>query len=358
MRVGILTFPHTTNYGATLQGFALRRAIMELGHEAGLFDYRHPRAMRVYNGLSKSRHFARIYWRKRRFVAYEKAGSGFLSPPASDSAGLAAASRGLDAVVVGSDQVWDRTSFRGFRPEMYLDFVPEGCRRIAYAPSCGMTEDGGEHAAFLSKALGAFDHLSARDRNTAGFVRTLTGRDPTLVLDPTFLIDFGRVTTGGRMVGGSYLLVYAQLPGPCAAMVREIARRRSLKIVSAGYAFPGADRAFIGAGPAEFLRLYRDASFVATSFFHGTIFAVLNRLPFVSFLKADKSIKVTDLLERIGLEGRHRPTEGVEGRPVDPLLEIDYSASEGLIAAEIERSRAYLAGALGGADRIQGSPSF
>lgn len=348
MRVGILTFPHTTNYGATLQGFALRRAIASLGHDAGLFDYRHPRAMRVYNGLSRSRHFARIFWRKRRFVAFERAGMGFLSPSASDSSGLAVSARGLDAVVVGSDQVWDRTSFRGWRPEMYLDFVGDGCRRIAYAPSCGMTGDGGEHSGFLSRTLGAFDHLSARDRNTADFVRSLTGREATLVLDPTFLCDFGDVTPAGRAVREPYLLVYAQLPGPCAALAREIAGRLSLKIVSVGYAFAGADRVFIEAGPAEFLRLYRDASYVVTSFFHGTIFAVLNRLPFVSFLKADKAIKVTDLLDRIGLSDRHLPTGGEPTGPVERLLEIDYSPSEMLITEEIARSRSYLEGSLRG----------
>lgn len=346
MRVGILTFPHTTNYGASLQGFALRRAVESLGHEAGLFDYRHPRAMRVYNGLSRSRHFARIFWRKRRFVAFEKRGMSFLGPAAHDSTTLGGLARGLGAVVVGSDQVWDRTSFRGWRPEMYLDFVGDGCRRIAYAPSCGMTEDGGEHTAFLAQALGSFDHLSARDRNTAAFVKSLAGREPTLVLDPTFLIDFGGVTTGARMVHEPYLLVYAQLSGPAVGAVREIARRLSLKIVSVGYAFAGADRVFIEAGPMEFLRLYRDASYVATSFFHGTIFAVLNRLPFVSFLKADKAIKVTDLLDRLGLADRHRPADGGTDPMIDPLLGIDYGPSEPLIASEIERSRAFLSHAL------------
>ena len=39
MRVGILTFHHTYNYGASLQAFALQTYIESLGHEVFIINY-------------------------------------------------------------------------------------------------------------------------------------------------------------------------------------------------------------------------------------------------------------------------------------------------------------------------------
>ena len=39
MKVGVITFQQSNNYGAILQSYALQKQIDKLGHEAELIDY-------------------------------------------------------------------------------------------------------------------------------------------------------------------------------------------------------------------------------------------------------------------------------------------------------------------------------
>lgn len=48
MKVGILTFHHTANYGAVLQSLALSRYIKSLGHDVEIIDYRPEEAEKVH----------------------------------------------------------------------------------------------------------------------------------------------------------------------------------------------------------------------------------------------------------------------------------------------------------------------
>ena len=51
MKVGIFTFPNSVSYGATLQMYALSRAIERLGHEAEVINY--------YNAFMKAEQHCR-----------------------------------------------------------------------------------------------------------------------------------------------------------------------------------------------------------------------------------------------------------------------------------------------------------
>ena len=55
MKIGILTFHHTANYGAVLQSFALSTFIRSLGHDVEIIDYR-PREAEEF------------YWNNMRFL--------------------------------------------------------------------------------------------------------------------------------------------------------------------------------------------------------------------------------------------------------------------------------------------------
>ena len=58
------------------------------------------------------------------------------------------------------------------------------------------------------------------------------------------------------------------------------------------------------AGPREFLGLFKNASFVITSSFHGTVFSIINRKPFVTTLYRSTSSRVVELLQNLSLENR------------------------------------------------------
>ncbi len=42
MRIGLLTFHYSMNYGAIMQTYATCRALQELGHDVTIIDFRQP----------------------------------------------------------------------------------------------------------------------------------------------------------------------------------------------------------------------------------------------------------------------------------------------------------------------------
>ena len=84
MKLGILTFPDSTSYGAVLQMYALYRAAQQLGVEPEIIHYhnsymkaqRHTAAMQGKGALKiKLRLYAKNLMhakQKRRFSAFEK----------------------------------------------------------------------------------------------------------------------------------------------------------------------------------------------------------------------------------------------------------------------------------------------
>ena len=68
------------------------------------------------------------------------------------------------------------------------------------------------------------------------------------------------------------------------------------------YMYPGS------AGPFEFAQMYRDAEFVVTDTFHGMLFAIIFRKPFVVLAKEPFGVSADRLkftLESLGLEDRY-----------------------------------------------------
>ena len=86
------------------------------------------------------------------------------------------------------------------------------------------------------------------------------------------------------------------------------AASRKLKTISAG-SFHGWCDENIVISPFELLRLFKDAAFVVTDTFHGSIFAMKHERPFVTFVRdhnplGSNSNKVRFLLEQFGMESR------------------------------------------------------
>src|SRR5699024_6376917 len=112
--------------------------------------------------------------------------------------------------VTGSDQVWNPNYRKGSFIE-FLTFVP--CeKRIAYAPSFGVSEIPKEYIKNYQLWLSEMAHLSVREEAGAKIIKDLTGRDATIVLDPTMMLTKGKWLSISRVPTDKpkkrYLLTY------------------------------------------------------------------------------------------------------------------------------------------------------
>lgn len=306
-RVGILTFHNTTNYGATLQTLGLMRAIARRGCDVEIIDYRPSVAAAYYRPrLGEADVIAKI-GKTLRFRAFTRRHLTLSPQSCARAEDLPAVAAGrYDAVIVGSDQVWNvNDRIRPFDASYYLRFVREdGVKRLSYAASFGDAfplegvRDG------IAEGLRHLDRISVRDAHSFGLVRELAARDATIVADPTLLDDLADLEVPPGVAGGFAVYYGTDAMGIGGAKANAWCRTRNLRVYSLGYRGPAAWRSRIAIGPAEWMGYLRAAAIIVTSTFHGAVFAAKMGRPFLVIARDWNAIKITDFASRIGLEHR------------------------------------------------------
>ena len=209
-----------------------------------------------------------------------------------------------DVVVVGSDEVWNlHHPWYGGQPAFFGEDLNSD-RVVAYAASLGAYDAGCSFDDHRVTLLKQFDAISVRDENSRDAVGCALGSSPPLVLDPCLLSPpppSGLPTE----IRGPYILVYGHgFSDAFQAAVRRAATQSGKRLISVGYVNAWADEQRADAGPAEFAALFEGAAAVATNFFHGCIFAVLNDKPFISVSTPYRFNKLRDLTRLLGAERR------------------------------------------------------
>ena len=319
MKVGVITFHSANNYGATLQTWALQKVLKGLGVEAGVINY-HPDVidilydpMQLSRGMKRYAKMMKIALRRRESLVRYNRFQKFLHKNFNligdfrSYKELAAARLGLDAYIVGSDQVWNPTHIGGYDPAYYLEFAEEGSKRLSYAASIGSDYINPKYEDKMKKALADFSAISVRERSIQDAISRLSGKQASLVLDPTLLLsreDYDEIKVKSR-IKEPYILLYMIEKNP---QVISLANKLSVSL-----GMPVIQRRptkgltnelppFYTADAGQFLGLIEGASVVVSNSFHGTVFSIIYGKPFISMLHSDTGSRVVDLLTELGLQ--------------------------------------------------------
>ena len=308
-KVGVLTFHRCFNYGSYWQARCLVEGLRALGHDAELLDHDcdavNRAEARCLMQPALPHRTARsdmpaLKVKARKFVAAVDA------LPLSPRFPLhrPEQSARYDAVVVGSDEVWNfRHPWYGGKPVFFGEGL-QAERLVSYAASFGNHDADDGVGPRWAGLIGGFDSVSVRDANSRALVTGATGMEPALVLDPC--LQFPEVVAPvDPGEPGPYAVVYGHgLPDWLARAVRRWSEAAGVRLVSVGYRNDWADAQRIDAGPAEFAGLMAGAAAIVTNFFHGCVFALINAKPFVSAPSEYRFNKVRDLAAKLGAEHR------------------------------------------------------
>lgn len=365
MKAGIITFHNVINYGAALQALALQQTLENCGAQAQIVNYTPKDVFDVYRPFSAKR-FCRACkssvklalkdvasnvknYRllKRKRTAFSDFGRKYFhysGPACADAGKLKTRLPDYDVCFTGSDQVWNPDITRGFDPAYFLDFGRESMVRASYAASIGRSSFSQEEQKELSSYLQKMDMISVREKTAAAALRPATDKPVEVVLDPTLLLnqkDWETLLSVNKRKGG-YILVYALFfDARLNAFAEKLSREKNLPVVhfhkkklysNGGESFPSAD-------PKEFVELFAGANYVVTNSFHGTAFAVNFSKNFVSFVGNSRSSRITDLLDTLGIPERAAKRYNEELLQQD---DIDYGSVQEKLAAEREKSLAYI----------------
>ncbi|WP_167359442.1 polysaccharide pyruvyl transferase family protein [Francisella hispaniensis] len=209
-----------------------------------------------------------------------------------------------DIIIIGSDIVWNyEWSFLGNDP-VYFGENLKAKKLISYAPSCGSVNLSNPIPTFVKDGLKKFSHISVRDENTALLVEKAIAKKAKIVLDPTFIYDIqGEEIEPNEKE--EYILVYAYRLGENEKnTIIKFSKEKKMKLISVGYSNSWCDKNIIDIGPFEWLGYFKNAKYVLTSTFHGTIFSLKYKRNFVTSANSGIETKIKTMLENIGLSSR------------------------------------------------------
>ena len=317
MRIGIVTQPLKANYGGILQNFALQQVLKNMGHEPITIDYVLEISRVRYCVSTLKTIILKIMGRKREFINFprfyirHKCVDVFIQKHVSVTRRVSKYHKKLideyhlDAIIVGSDQVW-RPLYSPFIHNMFLDFTSGmAIRRLAYAASFGVDnmEYSDKQLKRCSKLLKEFDGLSVREASGVSLCRDYFGVDALHVLDPTLLNDkeiYEKLCQNVPKNSSKFLASYVlDISEEKKIYIESIAKQLELEIN-----YFTADEGF-SLTIEEWLAMFRDASFIITDSFHGTIFSIIFNKPFFSLTNEVRgNSRFESLLSMLGLERR------------------------------------------------------
>lgn len=331
MKVGIVTFHCSYNFGSALQAYALQHAIASLGNESRIIDYRSKdfnqyRLFHFFHPVAMVRdvvHFKRNLRRRDAFRAFWKNSFNLTERTYSYSNEdeLADLIGQFDAFVCGSDQIWNLDCTRGVVPPFFLSFAGD-CRRVAYAPSLAHTSfsENFFDRKKVAGLLGKFDFLSVREEETVPLFQPLVHKKIEVVLDPTLLFNANEYESMlGPSPADDYIFVYLLRECPeLVASAKRLAGKSGKKVYYIADQRLGIKDAIdcFGVGPDVFVSLIAHASTVLTNSFHATVFSVLYKREFQSFAMDASGARMRDLLEKLGISERLR----------DPFAPVDWDS--------------------------------
>jgi len=329
-KVGILTFHCADNFGAVLQAYALMRSIKKRGMDVEIIDFCpleivHPYTQFVNfryslkeRGILRTIKDAMVRWidyraikrRRMNFKAFRDQYFILSSRAYRTRESLIRDKPIYDFYITGSDQVWNPDFSKYLEGTYFLDFVEKPATKISYAASIARKiNDDDVDAKYFKKYIGDFEYISVREKSSKEFVSKYANCEVAVTLDPTLLLvqDEWNEIIPDESPRFKYVLVYDIFRDPVTVGVSNlIAKELNCKIISYSLkkGFINWYRSFSADNPAQFLGLVRNAEFVITNSFHGTIFSVIFNKPFFTIPHPTRGNRMIDLLNDLHLDDR------------------------------------------------------
>ena len=246
--------------------------------------------------------------------------------------------KNFDNVLVGSDQLWLPVNVVS---DYYtLNWVPDEINKISFSTSFGVSSIPEKYEELYKKFLNRINYLSTREESGKKIIKDLTGRDAKIVCDPTLLFnkeEWMDIQEKEAIIKEKYILCYFLGNSiEYRKFAERLKEKKGCKIISINhcdeyvkYSDVFADETPYDIGPAEFLNLIRNAEYVCTDSFHGTVFSLINNVNFFVFRRYNKKSKISTNSRLDSLLGivnlKERLLEGNEDIDKTIEMNIDFS---------------------------------
>lgn len=330
MRIGIMTFHASYNFGSVWQAFALQHILNSMGYDNEIINYRmlsqkdkyslFP-CLATWKGQLRNLFMIRFLNGKRKAnLAYESFINNKLrlSEEINKVIDLNKIADRYDIFLSGSDQIWGYdvpefvSSEEDSRSPYFLNFTDR--YKISYASSTGVSS---REQLFIQKDnLDKYSFIAVRESKGKEILETIVSQPIHVVLDPTYLISHTQwINLADRVtmnIPSDYVLIYS-LQGmkkrKCwMKLIHELrSRYPRVMIISVSPFVPIIGRDIInmaGVGPEQILHLFAHAKYIYTDTFHGMSFSIHFRKNFSLFESKAADCRKVDVLNKFNLIDR------------------------------------------------------
>jgi len=224
------------------------------------------------------------------------------------------------AFISGSDQLWNPYLEQYSGLEYYLSFVNHHNLKLSYASSFGgIDEVPEEYISRYRPYLERFDGITVREDYAVDICNRDWKLNAVQICDPIFLCDkaqYEELAGDSKLqLPAQYLLNFLLDPDDEKTEAYRFVQRKlgientvnltDLQDVANRVERFGEDGAMGNAEIEDFIKAYKEASFVITDSFHGTCLAIILNKPFISIANSRRGAKrFVSLMNWIGLSDR------------------------------------------------------
>lgn len=303
-KIGLCTF-YDDNFGTCLQSYALEKILFKYSDNVEIIRYirdKNEKSSLVKRVISKTPKQLYNAFRLRKrgslwknaFNAFRNEKMVFSEEEYDKESDIRLLVDKYDVFVCGSDMLWSEEFYADWR-FYFLGFAPKE-KSIAYAPSFGKNEIYDEHKPLCCELINDIGYLSCREEAGVQMVYDEFGLKCPQVLDPTFLLsreEWNQNLNPDRLVHSKYILTYlfGGIRGERKKNIENFAEKTGYKIVHIPMTVDefNSDAYKEKMGPLEFVTLIRDAEYIFTDTFHGTVFSIIFGKQFWVLDRTDKS---------------------------------------------------------------------
>lgn len=344
MKIGIVTYHRTLNYGACLQAIATRVTLEKFGHNVYYVDYWPKYHKQIYEVFSLGRFLSlglrtridylintikRHKYLKVRIRNFEQFFSHYIYPyckPIDEE---------FDVIVYGSDQIWRKQgTLNGYNPVYFGQNNFHASKHIAYSVSMGILPKSEADREKVKELVSHLNKIAVREDDLLSLLHELGYNDVALTLDPTLLLssdEWDSIIPSTEKNGDKYILVYGMGKIPFNMdYVKKFANEHDCVVRTLS--------GITSESPENFINLIKNAEYVFTSSFHGLAFSIIYGKQFFASYSTNSN-RAQTLLDHLGIKDRMVK----KGAPIpEDIMPVDYEKVYGKLESLREKSIIFL----------------
>jgi len=275
-KIGIIGLPHSQNIGNNLLKYAIYIKISELGYEPYIIGQRY-----INDNITFINNSVKLRLINKSFNEINE----------SD----------YEILMVNSDQTWRRLCDHFYYDIAFLKFAKNWNKpKFVYGASLGtdIWEFTKNEELIIKYLIKNFTGISVREKGSIKLIENHLGIKPTLVLDPTLLIDkkyylnLIKNFKIDNLIDYNYIFIYTITNSKILeAYIKNITKKYFYSIYSININVINQIEKFI-------YGIYKSKA-VITDSFHGTLFSLIFNKPFISFVYEERGNERFNSLSKV-----------------------------------------------------------